>query len=216
MVAIGKFAAGCMLAVLLFPAALERVAAQSNSVGPDVPRATSRFAQSAIKLLDREFTSSDLSFLLLDAKTGVLLNSRWDEGEKPIPLGSLVKPFTAIAYAESHELNYPEYLCRGEASGCWQVRPHGKLGIVSAIAVSCNSYFRELAANLSTEELRRVAERYGIELPDSSLSGPDLMGLGMRWQNAPLRMARAYLELYDRRDQPGVREIVAGMAESSR
>jgi Penicillin binding protein transpeptidase domain len=216
MVAIGKFAAGCMLAVLLFPAALERVAAQSNSAGPDVPRATSRFAQSAIKVLDREFTSSDLSFLLLDAKTGVLLNSRWDEGEKPIPLGSLVKPFTAIAYAESHELNYPEYLCRGEASGCWQVRPHGKLDIVSAIAVSCNSYFRELAANLSAEELRQVSDRYGIEPPDSSLSGPDLMGLGTRWQNSPLRIARAYLELYDRRDQPGVREIIAGMAESSR
>src|SRR5579863_3509880 len=108
MVAIGKFAAGCMLAVLLFPGALERVAAQSNSAGPDVPRATSRFAQSAIMVLDREFTSSDLSFLLLDAKTGALIDSRWDEADKSIPLGSLVKPFTAIAYAESHELKYPE------------------------------------------------------------------------------------------------------------
>ena len=42
------------------------------------------------------------------------------------------------------------------------------------------------------------------------------MGLGGEWRVSPLRMARAYLELYQRRDQPGVAELLAGMAQSAR
>jgi cell division protein FtsI/penicillin-binding protein 2 len=42
------------------------------------------------------------------------------------------------------------------------------------------------------------------------------MGLGDRWRIAPIKMARAYLELYRRRDQPVVREVLAGMAQSAR
>ena len=42
------------------------------------------------------------------------------------------------------------------------------------------------------------------------------MGLGAEWRISPLRMAGAYLELIRRRDQPGVREVLAGMAESAR
>ena len=42
------------------------------------------------------------------------------------------------------------------------------------------------------------------------------MGLGEQWRISPLHMAHAYLELYGRRDQPGVRELLSGMAESAR
>src|SRR5258708_34183191 len=42
------------------------------------------------------------------------------------------------------------------------------------------------------------------------------MGLGDQWPIAPIKMGRAYLELYHRRDQPVVREILAGMAQSAR
>jgi cell division protein FtsI/penicillin-binding protein 2 len=127
-----------------------------------------------------------------------------------------VKPFTALAYGETHENQFPSHTCRGEASGCWQVHPHGKLNLVSAIAVSCNSYFRALAENLTGEQLIPVAKRFGLDPPEPTLSGPPLMGLGDRWPIAPVKMARAYLELYHRRDQPVVREILAGMAQSAR
>lgn len=180
------------------------------------PPAKSLFSQSAILVLEREFPSSDISYLLLDTRSGNLLSSRWDEPAKPIPLGSLVKPFTALAYAETHENQLPSHICLGEASGCWQVHPHGKLDLVSAISVSCNSYFRALAGNLTGEQLIPVAKRFELDLPDPALSGPPLMGLGDQWRIAPLKMARAYLELYHRRDQPVVREILAGMEQSAR
>src|SRR5689334_3397076 len=61
---------------------------------------TSLFAQSSTQWLGDEFRGGEVSFLLLDAHTGMLLASRWDNPNSPIPLGSLVKPFTALAYAQ--------------------------------------------------------------------------------------------------------------------
>lgn len=174
------------------------------------------FAQSAIQILNREFQDARISYLLFDARAQVLLSSRWEDPSRPIPLGSLVKPFTALAYAQAHDFQYPRHICRGAASGCWQLHPHGELDIVSAIAVSCNSYFRALAANLSGEQLASIANSFGLESPNPELSGDSLMGLGEQWRISPLHMAHAYLELYRRRDQPGVRELLSGMAQSAR
>lgn len=174
------------------------------------------FHQSAIPILEREFSTPDISFLLLDAESGAVISSHWDDPEKPIPLGSLVKPFTALAYAEHHNFRYPTLLCRGEASGCWRKQPHGELGIVSATAQSCNSYFRSLAASLDGNDLLPIAERFSVEPPNAALTGAPLMGLGDRWRIAPMHMAQAYLELSRRRSQPGVRELFEGMAIASR
>lgn len=173
------------------------------------------FAQSAISILDREFRDPSISYLLFDARTQVLLSSRWEDSERPIPLGSLVKPFTALAYAQAHNFAYPTHFCKGEASGCWQIHPHGELDIVSAITVSCNSYFRALAASLGGEQLLPTAKTFGLDPPNPELTGVNLMGLGEGWTISPLHMARAYLELYRRRDQPGVRELLNGMAQSA-
>ena len=188
-----------------------RTPTQSPSATP--PRTL--FSQSAIQVLEHEFSGNSVSYLLLDANSGVLLASHWENSGKPIPLGSLVKPFTALAYAGAHDFRYPIYECRGQASGCWQVRPHGKLDIVSAIAVSCNSYFRSLAESVTSEQLLPVTRTFDLESPEANFTGPSLIGLGERWKISPVRMARAYLELYRRRDQPGVREILAGMLQSA-
>jgi hypothetical protein len=212
-----RISAGLVIAGLVMTSGL--------SIGPLKPfhpdqdsctPARSLFSQSAVLVLERGFSSGDISYLLLDARTGTLLSSHWENPAKPIALGSLVKPFTALAYGESHENQFPGHVCRGEASGCWQLHPHGKLDLVSAISVSCNSYFRALAENLTAEQLIPTANRFGLDLPDPALSGPALMGLGDRWPIAPIKMARAYLELYHRRDQPVVRDIIAGMAQSAR
>jgi len=166
--------------------------------------------------LEREFSGNSVSYLLLDANSGALLANHWENSDKPIPLGSLVKPFTAIAYADAHDFRYPIYECKGQASGCWQVRPHGKLDIVSAISVSCNSYFRSLAEGVTSEQLLTVTRTFDLESPETNFTGPTLIGIGERWKISPVRMARAYLELFRRREQPGVREILAGMLQSAR
>ncbi len=179
------------------------------------PPRTSLFAQSAAQILNRDFPSDTVSFLLLDASTGKTLASRWGKIDAPIPLGSLVKPFTALAYGEGHAFLYPQHICRGTATGCWLPRGHGSVDLSTAIAYSCNSYFRSLTETMTAADVSPTALRYGIDPPAPGTAGPALAGLGNRWLISPLSMARAYLELVRRRDQPGVRQIVAGMAQSA-
>lgn len=198
---------GLLLLQLWMCADMQSAEPQGQDAAP-----TTLFSQSAVRILDREFQDPGISYLLFDARTGVLLSSRWEDAERPIALGSLVKPFTAFAYAEAHDFAYPKHVCRGEAGGCWRIHPHGELDIVSAIAVSCNSYFRALAANLKGDELLPTAARFGLDAPNPELTGDSLMGLGEQWRISPLHMARAYLELDRRKGQPGVRELLMGMA----
>ena len=175
----------------------------------------SLFTQSAAQILQREFTGRDVSFLLVDVQTGAVLASRWDNADQPIPLGSLVKPFIALAYGEEHQFHYPIHTCRGDASGCWLPRGHGEISVTAAIADSCNSYFRMLTAGMTSEDVIPIARRLGLNTPAPELSGADLVGVGNRWLISPLHMARAYLELNRRRDQSGAREVIAGMVQSA-
>jgi cell division protein FtsI/penicillin-binding protein 2 len=176
----------------------------------------SLFAQSAAEALNRGFPSRDISFLLLDAHTGRLLTWRWDHSDRPIPMGSLVKPFTALAYGEQHEFRYPGHTCRGTATGCWLARGHGNVDLTAAITYSCNSYFRMLTEDLTAADVSPTANRFGLELPRRDAAGPELVGLGTDWRISPVHMARAYLELVRRREQPGVSPIIDGMAQSAR
>jgi hypothetical protein len=211
-----------------------------------VPPADSLFAQSARQVLHRDFANDDISFLLLDVKSGAVLASQWDHPEKPIPLGSLVKPFVALAYGELHQFKYPTHLCRGTKTGCWRPSGHGPVDLTAAIAYSCNSYFRLLTTNMNAAEVAPVAVRLGLESPASGVSGPALAGLDepgaddhavrgrsvdyhsaadhgaeprrvdRQWLISPLNMAHAYLELMRHRGEPGVGLILTGMARSAR
>jgi cell division protein FtsI/penicillin-binding protein 2 len=214
MVSVKKLGLFLLVGILSVPLAATRPPA-AVSADNTVAR-SSLYAQSAAQILQREFTGREVSFLLLDAQTGALLGSRWENVDQPIPLGSLVKPFTALAYGEEHQFRYPTHVCRGDAGGCWRPRGHGEIGITAAIADSCNSYFRMLTAGMTSADVMPSARKLGLDPPPDELSGPDLIGVGNRWLISPLHMAGAYLELNRRRDQAGVREVVAGMAQSAR
>jgi cell division protein FtsI/penicillin-binding protein 2 len=179
------------------------------------PPHTSLFAQAAVEILNRDFPDDTISFLLIDIPSGRVLASRWNNLEAPIPLGSLVKPFTALAYGEHHAFLFPAHVCRGTATGCWRPHGHGAVDLPTAIAYSCNSYFRVLTEKMTTADVAPTAVRFGLEPPAPETAGPVLAGLGDRWLISPLSMAHAYLELIHRRDQPGVRQILAGMAQSA-
>ena len=175
----------------------------------------SLFSQSAAEILRRDFANSGASYLLLDAHSGKVLASRWEDYEKPIPLGSLVKPFTALAYAGAHGFRYPTYECKGKANGCWQDQPHGKLDLTAAVSLSCNAYFRRLAESVSLAQLDPVTRVYSLEPPDANSTSANLIGIGDTWRISPLHMAQAYLELNRRKNQPGVSEILGGMRRSA-
>ena len=191
------------------------VPARCQQAQPSNSPPASLFSQSAAEILRRDFAKSETSYLLLDAKTGAVLANRWDNPEKTVPMGSLVKPFTALAYAQAHDFRYPIYECRGKLDGCWQPRPHGKLDITAAVSVSCNAYFRHLAEGVTLEQLRPVVLAFGLEFPDGESTSATLFGLGDQWRISPMHLAEAYLELNRRKNQPGVARILAGMRQSA-
>ena len=204
----GRFLLFLFLGFLVAPAFCRQSEPASSA-------ARSLFAQSAVEILQRNYARSETSYFLLDARSGAVLASHWKNSDQPIPLGSLVKPFTALAYAGGHDFRYPIYECKGKASGCWQPQPHGKLDVISAVAVSCNTYFHLLAERVSPEQLTSLVQSFGLESPDAESTADNFMGLGARWRISPLHMARAYLELYRRKDQPGVSPLIEGMRQSA-
>ena len=170
--------------------------------------------QSAVLLLERRFPQKEIEYILVDARSGDLLSSRWMAPDDPVPLGSLVKPFTALAYGEEHNFLFPEFDCHGKSDRCWLPRGHGHIGLVQAVAQSCNAYFLALATDVKASSVAAVLRRYSIYDVGEKVPAESLVGLGSAWKISPVRMLRAYVELVHRRDQPGAAEVVHGMQVS--
>jgi cell division protein FtsI/penicillin-binding protein 2 len=170
-------------------------------------------AQTATAALERNFTSPDLSYLLMDA-SGSVLAERW-YAQQPVSPGSLVKPFLAIAYGEQHGGQFPTVRCLGTQSRCWLPRGHGSLGLEEAIAQSCNAYFLELAAGLDHTRAAQTFARYGLAGPPASAAAESLAGLGSAWKESPLALAKAYLQLEKEQHSPMQSRIVKGMSGSA-
>lgn len=203
-------------AVLLFAACAATLFAGTDSRGNSRLTATddSLFARTAAQVLEREFSSPDVSYLLMEVRSRTIVAKRWENSDATIPVGSLVKPFTALAYAEGHSFRFPEFTCSPGA--CWYPRGHGKLGIVKAVAYSCNSYFINLARSVRASEVSGVAKRFGLDGPGDDASAEIMAGEHGVWRESPEALAKAYAELIGSRSQLGVREIVEGMAGSAK
>ena len=156
------------------------------------------------------------SYLLMDAGSGRLIHARWDDPHRPLPMGSLIKPFTALAYAEGHRLTFPSFVCRGTIDSCWLPAGHGRVGIAAAIGESCNAYFRQLSLRTSPDGLVSTLRWFGMRASVADVTSASMVGFGEDLQLTPVAIARAYLELVARSSQPGVSPIVEGMALSAR
>ena len=157
-----------------------------------------------------------VSWLLADSGDGIVPNSRWHDPNQPIPLGSLVKPFAALAYAQGHDFRYPEMECRGRENGCWLPSGHKRIGIVNALARSCNSYFRQLSQAIQPAQIEALTRRFGLTPPPAEAPAAAYLGLGPDWKIAPIDLMRAYRELPRRSQQPGVAAILVGLREAAR
>jgi len=151
----------------------------------------------------------DVDYLVVDVRTREVLRQEWADPGVPIPVGSLVKPFTALAYGG----DFPEFVCKGAAGGCWLAHGHGRLKFRDALAHSCNAYFLNLARGVDPETLAVVASKFGIPAPSTD-SAEVRIGLGKDWKIPPLALARAYAELAERASEPHVGEILAGLREA--
>jgi cell division protein FtsI/penicillin-binding protein 2 len=173
----------------------------------------SLFSQVAQSTLDREFPSSSISYLLLDAPSGAALAERWQDPTQPIPIGSLIKPFTALAYAQSHR-RFPTYVCNGARDFCWLPHGHGRITLNEAIAQSCNAYFLALARDVPVDQANAVLTAYGLPPVKDANKPLALAGLSDTWQVSPLALARAYATFaHAARDRDA--EILSGMQSSA-
>jgi stage II sporulation protein D len=115
----------------------------------------------------------------------------WD---RPLPVGSLAKPFVAKAWARSHAGSVtPRFQCTS-SSGCWLHSGHGSLGLSKAIAVSCNAYFLALAAAIPESTLIAALRDEGFLVPapltpDVAIGGDGALAI------RPGALLRAYLRL---------------------
>jgi Penicillin binding protein transpeptidase domain len=163
-----------------------------------------------------EPTPHEPSYLLIDAATGRVVDARWDDPDRPLPMGSLIKPFTALAYAEGHRFTYPTSVCRGSADGCWLPAGHGRISMAAAVAGSCNAYFRQLSQGTSSDMLVSILRRFGMRASAADVTPASMVGLGESLKLAPSAIARGYLEIVTRATQPGIGPIVEGLMTSTR
>ena len=189
--------------------------ASSGTVHSNAYDAGALFSRAAAQTLARDFSSPDISYLLYNVGDDRFIAVKWSERDQPVPVGSLVKPFTALAYAESHDFRFPEHVCM-DGNSCWLPKGHGAIGIVAAISASCNSYFAELAADTGGSQVTSVARRFGLNGPGVNVSPEAMAGRYGIWRESPASLVRAYAMLLARRSQPAIPDIVQGMAESAR
>lgn len=93
--------------------------------------------------------------------------------DAPLLAGSLQKPFVVKAWAAAHPGAAPPRVLCPPGDGCWDRRGHGELGLARATALSCNAYFRALAAATPESELQAAFRDAGFlgspRSPDSAL-----------------------------------------------
>ena len=152
------------------------------------------FDQTVVRILQRNFPAAQ--FLLIDIDSNEIIGTRWPESDRPVPIGSLTKPFLLTRTERVGTT-------RCNPAQCWLPQGHGNVDYIEAIAQSCNSYFlQRLTGNV----------RYNLQ-PPSSPTAEILIGLGSEWPIAPSTIARDYASLA--RD-PGAGPIRAGMRASAR
>ena len=139
----------------------------------------------------------------------------------PLPIGSLAKPFVARAWARAHPRTPSPVLRCTPASRCWNASGHGTVGLVRATAVSCNTYFRALAAATPEAMLAGALRAAGLRPPDplspeAAIGLPSAAGLVSAEPAALLRAYAALLREPWGLDEPLRRELLTGLRDSAR
>jgi hypothetical protein len=186
------------LALVLFASITDAQTSASNSL----------LAQAIQSTLSRRWPPSEnLSWLVLDTASGQILAQQWPSLNDPIPVGSLTKPFLALAYARTHN-TFPHALCQGTQDRCWLPKGHGTLDLEHALAQSCNAYFLALSRQIEPVALQTITQLYNLPAAPPDATPAILIGLEPTWRIAPVTLARAYTRLAN---QPDNHSILTGM-----
>ncbi len=152
--------------------------------------------------------------ILADAK-GRIVRENWPGGDQAVSFGSLLKPFLAISYLHTGA-EPPVLECGGAAAGCWLSGGHGQQDLITALANSCNVYFRWIAARLNSAALETVCLSYGLTQPGREWDPSRLIGLGPGWPQKPEAVVAAFAALCRSPIDPHGRTALMGMAQCAR
>lgn len=112
-----------------------------------------------------------------------------------LTVGSLQKPFVAKAWAAAHPGQPAPRVHCARGSGCWFRSGHGELGLTQALSVSCNTYFREMAAATPLAQLRETFANEGFSgepsNPETAIGLPDEIPVLIR----PSQLLESYARL---------------------
>lgn len=162
------------------------------------------------------FTPENVSCLIRSWPDNRPLLRRWSSPWKPVPVGSLVKPFLALAYAAQSGSGFPRFRCNGEVDGCWLPQGHGELDAESAITFSCNAWFAALAERTEAARLSDLLVRFSLPPPPPEAVRSSWWGLGEEWKLPPAALLRAYAELPRRGEEPGAAIVLGGLRRAAR
>ena len=167
--------------------------------------------QTILRTLGAHFTGN---YLLIDVESKRVIGGSGLDAERPVAIGSLIKPFTAIAYGETNGFRYPEFTCTGK--DCWLPKGHGRIYIGDAIAHSCNAYFLAMAKQMKPASVVETLAKLHVTPPPAEVEQRTLAGMGAAWKFAPHEILSAYAEIAKRWAQPGMREAVVGLREAAK
>jgi cell division protein FtsI/penicillin-binding protein 2 len=160
------------------------------------------FDQSVVRVLTRNFPQAQ--FVLIDVTGNQVLGRRW-ASEAPIPMGSLMKPFTAMSFGADVGQ------ARCNPAQCWLAAGHGDVDLIRAISESCNSFFLQKAATISPDRLASMVAEFHLPMPNDTRP-ETLIGLGSNWTVSPQHLSLAYAALAHHRDAG---PILEGMRRSA-
>jgi hypothetical protein len=174
-------------------------------VSPANTPAQTLYSQSLQTALTRQNPHTE--FLLYDLRTKAGLANTFPDPNHPIPPGSLVKPFLALAYATTHP-DFPTITCHGHSDLCWSTG-HGSLTLPDALAQSCNAYFLALARTLDPTHIPYLPP------PPPNPTPETLIGLTSKWLISPADLIHAYAALLAAPPSPTRAAILNGLARSA-
>jgi cell division protein FtsI/penicillin-binding protein 2 len=155
----------------------------------------------------------DGSILVLDLATGKRI-AAVNAGclyRSPRPIGSLIKPFTALAFLGEGEQS-PHISCPPTMPGasgiddCWYHPGHGMLGLKEALALSCNHFFYRLASSIPWDRFRNTLRALNLSDGSESIIAATadevarlecMMGRNGRIRIRPINLALAYASLFN-------------------
>ncbi len=143
-------------------------------------------------------------------------------GAPAAPVGSIQKVWVARAWGEAHpdpSTAIPRHTC-GPASGCWNRKGHGELGLRRATSLSCNVYFLALARGVPRFAAEQTFREAGFEVR-GALTPERMVGLDTGGRPVTIRPGRLLESFRGAVSEPwagreDVRaELVDGMRDAS-